>query len=414
MKAKKPMRRCWDCKCVTLQARKCADELCNCGESWGQDTITVTFAIDPQWMGYVLDGDRETEVTNITIPTGTTVQVQRGQDTSIQFDDPEGNHTEYFPASDDADFVWVFIGETEVTDTPVTLEANTTLTVKFEQRTWTLNFDYTSVFNANQGMEASIQFWTYSPASVEVPEGARFYVEEKYTWTEWDEPGVWDTDSTYLKFLDNDNNVIETIELIPLPIDKEWVDFYPEFDASDFANDTWEMVEVWWEEFNVRELNDDGLTADIRFVWACDNDFDNIAYFDSSEWVISLFTDDPTSENRVDWTYDEAEGAATAVPHWFFASDFFNITVEGVQDPVNIREYIFSSEYLWGEFADTMRDEISAQAVSTTWNFDGNIFGGIDYVFITPTQEQAEIVIENIMDVTWYDMPIIIWADQWR
>lgn len=32
LKARKPMRNCWECKCVTLQAWRCMDELCNCGE----------------------------------------------------------------------------------------------------------------------------------------------------------------------------------------------------------------------------------------------------------------------------------------------------------------------------------------------------------------------------------------------
>lgn len=33
MKAKKPMWRCGECKCITLQCRKENDEFCNCGES---------------------------------------------------------------------------------------------------------------------------------------------------------------------------------------------------------------------------------------------------------------------------------------------------------------------------------------------------------------------------------------------
>ena len=35
MKAKKPMWRCGECKCLTLQCRKENDELCNCGENAG-------------------------------------------------------------------------------------------------------------------------------------------------------------------------------------------------------------------------------------------------------------------------------------------------------------------------------------------------------------------------------------------
>ena len=33
MRAKKPMRNCWECKCITLNARRCADEFCNCGDA---------------------------------------------------------------------------------------------------------------------------------------------------------------------------------------------------------------------------------------------------------------------------------------------------------------------------------------------------------------------------------------------
>ena len=43
MKAKKPMWRCGECKCVTLQAWKCADELCGCGEWENSPTAKYTF-----------------------------------------------------------------------------------------------------------------------------------------------------------------------------------------------------------------------------------------------------------------------------------------------------------------------------------------------------------------------------------
>lgn len=41
MKAKKPMWRCGECKCVTLQAWKCADEFCGCWEAT-DDTLYFT------------------------------------------------------------------------------------------------------------------------------------------------------------------------------------------------------------------------------------------------------------------------------------------------------------------------------------------------------------------------------------
>lgn len=43
MKAKKPMWRCGECKCVTLQAWKCADEFCGCGEWENSPTAKYTF-----------------------------------------------------------------------------------------------------------------------------------------------------------------------------------------------------------------------------------------------------------------------------------------------------------------------------------------------------------------------------------
>lgn len=42
MKAKKPMWRCGECKCVTLQAWKCADELCGCVDNSNAVTPTPT------------------------------------------------------------------------------------------------------------------------------------------------------------------------------------------------------------------------------------------------------------------------------------------------------------------------------------------------------------------------------------
>ena len=48
MKAKKPMWRCGECKCITLQCWKENDELCNCGDNvdytpWRSDTVNSTF-----------------------------------------------------------------------------------------------------------------------------------------------------------------------------------------------------------------------------------------------------------------------------------------------------------------------------------------------------------------------------------
>ena len=233
MKAKKPMWRCGECKCVTLQCRRENDEFCNCGEQmtfmtyeelvalgsvdaivnelnknprgylnslteewhtqqspepgielnvivshpdtpliidnrgfaiithsddpdlptplntwvaipYGPTNITITFAINPQWVGRVVESDWETEVTSIAMPTGTTVRVERGQDTFISFDTPDGNHTEYFPDPilAGSSFDWVFIGETEVTGTPVALTENTTLTVEFLPPEYNVGFYY--------------------------------------------------------------------------------------------------------------------------------------------------------------------------------------------------------------------------------------------------------------------------------
>ncbi|MBO7696086.1 MAG: hypothetical protein J6T10_25920 [Methanobrevibacter sp.] len=33
LRAKKTMRNCNDCKCITLNAWKCMEELCNCGDA---------------------------------------------------------------------------------------------------------------------------------------------------------------------------------------------------------------------------------------------------------------------------------------------------------------------------------------------------------------------------------------------
>ena len=75
MKAKKPMWRCGECKCLTLQCRKENDELCNCGDTVSPQPVpptpvtdvTITFGEDDGW---VYSSSSE-PVTSITVPAGT-------------------------------------------------------------------------------------------------------------------------------------------------------------------------------------------------------------------------------------------------------------------------------------------------------------------------------------------------------
>lgn len=105
--------------------------------------VTVTFVSDPADAGYVmgyerddqLEEDVETAITSAVFTYWTNLSVVVWQDTSIQFDDLiEDRHTEYFPVPNGSNtFVWVFIGETEVTDQAIELTQDTTLTVKFQE-----------------------------------------------------------------------------------------------------------------------------------------------------------------------------------------------------------------------------------------------------------------------------------------
>jgi len=97
-------------------------------------TVTVTFAVDPEGSWEIYEGDWETEATTATFPVGTEVKVVVWQDTSIQFDTPDEDFEEFFPISIGSNtFAWVFIGETEVTDQAIELTQDTTLTVKFNE-----------------------------------------------------------------------------------------------------------------------------------------------------------------------------------------------------------------------------------------------------------------------------------------
>ena len=70
MKAKRPMWRCGECKCITLNAWRCADEFCNCGEETtpAPVTYTVTFQSNDIAMGSV-------SVEEITVNSGTEISV---------------------------------------------------------------------------------------------------------------------------------------------------------------------------------------------------------------------------------------------------------------------------------------------------------------------------------------------------
>lgn len=78
LKAKKPMRNCGDCKCVTLQAWRCMDELCNCGDWWSQPTPDVP-------------------VTSIWEPSANSLEIIEGRiDTSITFSYSPADATNVF------------------------------------------------------------------------------------------------------------------------------------------------------------------------------------------------------------------------------------------------------------------------------------------------------------------------------
>lgn len=59
MRAKKPMWRCGECKCVTLQAWRCADELCNCGDAtiWDMREYALDWFATSPLLENVTDSD---------------------------------------------------------------------------------------------------------------------------------------------------------------------------------------------------------------------------------------------------------------------------------------------------------------------------------------------------------------------
>ena len=151
-----------------------------------ENLCTVTFAVDPEGSGHIYEGDWETDATTATFPVGTEVTVIVWQDTSIQFDEPDEDHVEYFPASD-YQFLWAFIGETEITDTPVTLTEDVTITAKFNVPAMrTVTVSATNVYSGNDGYEVAESQdplrATREPVSIQAPEWS--HIEYDYNLTD--------------------------------------------------------------------------------------------------------------------------------------------------------------------------------------------------------------------------------------
>ena len=204
MKAKSPMWRCGECKCVTLQCRRDNDEFCNCGSS----TELMS------WEDFIQLNDKDEMIAILNSDN-----VWYYNKFSAEWHTQEGEMEQ-----------WVLVATLiSAPNTPLTVDGNGFIyLIRWEAQlplnTWTLvpvgpqptgKTVTLSVVNVNgdaeDPMEAPISetCWTIEKQQVTVP-----------VWTQWEtvydegEPYIWQWVSIYF-YNDDIQNPIETVRLTP-------------------------------------------------------------------------------------------------------------------------------------------------------------------------------------------------------
>ena len=99
--------------------------------------VTVTFAIDPEWAGHVEKWwDDYATVTTLELPLNTEISID-GEDPSVLCvynEDEDIDDVYILTPEDDYSLIWAYVWADQITNAdPFIVEANTTITVKFQQ-----------------------------------------------------------------------------------------------------------------------------------------------------------------------------------------------------------------------------------------------------------------------------------------